>query len=117
MIVTKKWDNRGTGYTGLESTTRLSGAAGQPDRGAENDAVDPSRGVAALLAPGRYGSHWHPDRTGRCTPPTSVGCDQEVNNRTLVTPHKICEEVSLKETRNHFEPCDVQVSLPRRADE
>jgi len=44
-------------------------------------------------------------------------CDQEVHNRTLVTPHKVCEEVSKKETRNHFEPCDVQVSLPRRAEE
>jgi hypothetical protein len=34
-----------------------------------------------------------------------------------VTPHKICEKVSNKETRNQFEPCNVQVSLPRRADE
>jgi hypothetical protein len=30
---------------------------------------------------------------------------------------KICEEVSNKETRNHFEPRDVRVSLPRRAEE
>jgi len=44
-------------------------------------------------------------------------CDQEVHNRTLVTPHKVCEEVSNKEIRNHFEPRDVRVSLPRRADE
>jgi hypothetical protein len=40
-----------------------------------------------------------------------------VNKRTKVAPHKVREEVSNKETRNHFEPCDVQVSLPRRADE
>jgi len=44
-------------------------------------------------------------------------CDQEVRNRTLATPHKVCEEVSNKEMRNHFEPRDVRVSLPRRADE
>ena len=46
-----------------------------------------------------------------------AGCDQEVNKRTFATPHKVCEEVSKKETWNHFEPCDVQVSLPRRAEE
>jgi hypothetical protein len=40
-----------------------------------------------------------------------------VHNRTLVTLHKVCEEVSNKEIRNHFEPRDVRVSLPRRADE
>ncbi len=45
------------------------------------------------------------------------GCDQEVRNRTLATPHKVCEEVSNKEIRNRFEPRDVRVSLPRRADE
>ena len=44
-------------------------------------------------------------------------CDQEVSKRTLATLHKVCEEVSNKEIRNQFEPCDVQVSLPRRADE
>jgi hypothetical protein len=40
-----------------------------------------------------------------------------VSKRTLATSRKVCEEVSKKETRNHSEPCDVQVSLPRRADE
>ena len=40
-----------------------------------------------------------------------------MHNRTLVTLHKVCEEVSNKEIRNHFEPRDVRVSLPRRADE
>jgi hypothetical protein len=40
-----------------------------------------------------------------------------VNERTYVAPHKVHEEVSKKETRNHFEPRDVRVSLPRRADE
>jgi hypothetical protein len=49
--------------------------------------------------------------------PLSAACDQEVNARTDVAPHKVHEEVSKKETRHHFEPCDVQVSLPRRADE
>src|SRR6266487_5490618 len=49
--------------------------------------------------------------------PAAPGCDQEVRNRTLATPHKVCEEVSNKERRNHFEPRDVRVSLPRRADE
>ena len=44
-------------------------------------------------------------------------CDQEVNERTHVAPRKVREEVSKKEIRNHFEPCDVQVSLPRRAEE
>jgi hypothetical protein len=45
------------------------------------------------------------------------GCDQEVRKRTLVASHKVHEEVSKPEIRNDFEPCDVQVSLPRRADE
>jgi len=49
--------------------------------------------------------------------PVENRCDQEVSKRTLATPHKVCEEVSNKETRNQLEPCDVQVSLPRRADE
>jgi hypothetical protein len=49
--------------------------------------------------------------------PLSGACDQEVNERTYVAPHKVHEEVSKKETRNHFEPRDVRVSLPRRADE
>jgi hypothetical protein len=44
-------------------------------------------------------------------------CDQEVHKRTLVTPHKVGEKVSNKEIRNQFEPCNVQVSLPRRAAE
>jgi hypothetical protein len=44
-------------------------------------------------------------------------CDQEVSKRTLATLHKVYEEVSNKEIRNHFEPRDVRVSLPRRADE
>ena len=44
-------------------------------------------------------------------------CDQEVNKRITVVPHKARKEVSKKETRNHFEPRDVRVSLPRRADE
>jgi hypothetical protein len=50
-------------------------------------------------------------------PKRGGGCDQEVSKRTLATSRKVCEEVSKKETRNHSEPCDVQVSLPRRADE
>ena len=50
-------------------------------------------------------------------PRRSDRCDQEVHKRTLVTLHKIGKEVSNKETRNHFEPRDVRVSLPRRADE
>jgi hypothetical protein len=41
----------------------------------------------------------------------------EVNERTHVAPHNAREEVPNKERRNQFEPCDVQVSLPRRADE
>ena len=49
--------------------------------------------------------------------PLLGACDQEVNERTYVAPHKVHEEVSKKETRNHFEPRDVRVSLPRRADE
>ena len=49
--------------------------------------------------------------------PRSACCDQEVNERTDVAPRKVREEVSKKETRNHFEPCDAQVSLPGRADE
>ena len=49
--------------------------------------------------------------------PLSGACDQEVSKRTLATLQKVCEEVSKKETRNHFEPRDVRVSLPRRADE
>jgi hypothetical protein len=56
-------------------------------------------------------------RSKRKPSPAAARCDQEVHKRTLVTPHKVCKEVSKKETRNHFEPCDVQVSLPRRADE
>ena len=40
-----------------------------------------------------------------------------MHKRTLVTPRKVYEEVSNKETRNHFEPRDVRVSLPRRAEE
>ena len=40
-----------------------------------------------------------------------------MNKRTYVAPHKVHEEVSKKETRHHCEPCEVQVSLPRRADE
>lgn len=44
-------------------------------------------------------------------------CDQEVSGRIPTVPHKIREEVSNKETRNQFEPDDVSVSLPRRADE
>jgi len=51
------------------------------------------------------------------TPSGYPVCDQEVNERTYVAPHKVREEVSKKETRNHFEPRDVRVSLPRRADE
>ena len=50
-------------------------------------------------------------------PPVEHRCDQEVSKRTLATLHKVCEEVSNKEIRNHFEPRDVRVSLPRRADE
>src|SRR5574341_494497 len=46
-----------------------------------------------------------------------IRCDQEVSKRTLATRHKVCEEVSNKEMRDRFEPCDVQVSLPRRAAE
>ena len=42
---------------------------------------------------------------------------REVNERTYVAPHSIREEVSNKEIRNHFEPRDVRVSLPRRAAE
>jgi hypothetical protein len=61
----------------------------------------------------------------RCSrlPPASAAlplpgaCDQEVSKRTLATLQKVCEEVSKKEIRNHFEPRDVRVSLPRRADE
>jgi len=49
--------------------------------------------------------------------PALAGCDQEVRKRTLAAPHKVREGVSKKETRNHFEPRDVRVSLPRRADE
>ena len=49
--------------------------------------------------------------------PLSGACDQEVNERTDVAPHKVHEEVSKKATRNHCEPRDVRVSLPRRADE
>jgi hypothetical protein len=49
--------------------------------------------------------------------PAPACCDQEVNERTDVAPHKVREEVSNKEIRNQFEPCDVQVSLPRRAAE
>jgi hypothetical protein len=66
-------------------------------------------------------------RTKRCSrlPPASApaslplpgACDQEVNERTDVAPHKVHEEVSKQETRHHFEPRDVRVSLPRRADE
>ena len=52
-----------------------------------------------------------------CVARASACCDQEVNERTYVAPHKVREEVSKKETRNHFEPRDVRVSLPRRADE
>jgi hypothetical protein len=50
-------------------------------------------------------------------PRRSRRCDQEVSKRTLATPRKVCEEVSQKEMWNHCEPCDVQVSLPGRADE
>jgi hypothetical protein len=53
----------------------------------------------------------------RASLPLSAACDQEVSKRTLATLQKVCEEVSKKETRNHFEPRDVRVSLPRRADE
>ena len=53
----------------------------------------------------------------RSSLPLSGACDQEVNERTYVAPHKVHEEVSKQEIRHHFEPCDVQVSLPRRADE
>jgi hypothetical protein len=58
----------------------------------------------------------------RCKPTPGIPwlepcCDQEVSKRTLATLHKVCEEVSKKERRNHFEPRDVRVSLPRRADE
>ena len=49
--------------------------------------------------------------------PLSGACDQEVNERTYAAPHKVHEEVSKQETRHHFEPRDVRVSLPRRADE
>jgi len=44
-------------------------------------------------------------------------CDQEVRKRILAIPRKVCEEVSNKEIRNQFEPRDVRVSLPRRAEE
>jgi hypothetical protein len=49
--------------------------------------------------------------------PLSGACDQEVSKRTLATLQKVCEKVSKKESRNHFEPRDVRVSLPRRAKE
>ena len=50
-------------------------------------------------------------------PPGGGCCDQEMSKRTLAASQKVHEEVSKKETRNHCEPCDVQVSLPGRADE
>jgi len=50
-------------------------------------------------------------------PRAAAGCDQEVNERTDVAPHKVREEVSKKEIRNPFEPRNVRVSLPRRAEE
>ena len=53
----------------------------------------------------------------RCRLRRECRCDQGVSKRTLATPRKVCEEVSKKEIRNHFEPCDGQVFLPRRADE
>ena len=56
-------------------------------------------------------------RGGAGLPPPCAGCDQEVSKRTLATLRKVCEEVSNKEMRNHCEPRDVRVSLPRRADE
>ena len=49
--------------------------------------------------------------------PALERCDQEMSKRTLAASHKVREEASKKEARNHFEPCDVQVSLPRRVDE
>ena len=55
--------------------------------------------------------------SARASLPLPAACDQEVNERTDVAPHKVHEEVSKKETRHHFEPRDVRVSLPRRADE
>ena len=74
--------------------------SGYPGGGKEvlpsGSTAEPSEGV------------WNPRPAGRC--------DQEVNDRTHVAPHKIREDVAKKETRHHVEPCDVQVSPPSRAD-
>ena len=77
-------------------------------------------GAGRVLRP-EIGQSWVPTRSehaeGHTAHPAMASCDQEVNERANVAPRKVREEVSKREIRNHFEPCDVQVSLPRRADE
>jgi hypothetical protein len=60
--------------------------------------------------------HWSRRLPASAARPLPGACDQEVSKRTLATLQKVCEEVSKKEIRHHFEPRDVRVSLPRRAD-
>jgi hypothetical protein len=58
---------------------------------------------------------WSRRLTASAVLPLSGACDQEVSKRTLATLQKVCEEVSKKETRNHFEPRSSGDNVPTSA--
>jgi hypothetical protein len=58
-----------------------------------------------------------PSQNSRANPCIHAVATIEGKQAYSCNPHKVGEEVSNKETRNQFEPRDVRVSLPRRADE